>query len=146
MSAYRYVNSDIPGVYDLDYYGDWQNVDGYGYAWRPRVDTGWVPYQQGYWVNDYPYGMTWVSSEPWGYAPYHYGRWANVGNQWYWIPESVNTTPVYAPALVACVPIDDDEIGWVPLGPGEPYAPRYYDNNWQPHYLTQYQRGSCVSW
>lgn len=134
--AYRYVNSDIPGVYDLDYYGDWQNVDGYGYSWRPRVDTGWAPYQQGYWTNDYPHGMTWVSAEPWGYAPYHYGRWANVGNQWYWVPESVNTSPVYSPALVAFIPVDDDEIGWVPLGPGEAYVPRYYDNNWQPHYLT----------
>jgi hypothetical protein len=37
---------------------------------------------------------------------------------------------------VAFIPVDDDEIGWVALGPGEAYAPRYYDNNWQPHYLT----------
>ncbi|HZI87410.1 MAG TPA: DUF6600 domain-containing protein [Pyrinomonadaceae bacterium] len=136
--SYQYVSSIIPGINDLDYYGDWQNVDGYGYAWRPRVDSGWVPYQQGYWVNDYPYGPTWVSSEPWGYAPYHYGRWANVGNQWYWIPAGVNTTPQYAPALVAFVPLDDvNQIGWVPLGPGDIYAPRYYDENWQPHYLTR---------
>ncbi len=135
--SYKYVNSTIPGIYDLDYYGDWRNVDGYGYAWSPRVDSGWVPYQQGYWINDYPYGMTWVSSEPWGYAPYHYGRWANVGNQWYWIPEGVNTTPAYAPALVAFLPLDSNQIGWVPLGPGDIYAPRYYDENWQPHYLTR---------
>jgi hypothetical protein len=135
--SYQYVTSAIPGLNDLDYYGDWQNVSGYGNAWRPRVDAGWVPYQQGYWVNDYPYGPTWVSSEPWGYAPYHYGRWANVGNQWYWIPESVNTTPVYAPALVAFVPLNNaNEIGWVPLGPGDAYAPRYYDQNWQPYYLS----------
>ena len=135
--SYQYASSIIPGINDLDYYGDWQNVDNYGYAWRPRVDAGWVPYQQGYWMNDYPYGMTWVSSEPWGYAPYHYGRWANVGNQWYWIPEGVNTTPAYAPALVAFLPFDSNQIGWVPLGPGDPYAPRYYDENWQPHYLTR---------
>lgn len=136
-TSYQYVTSIIPGVNDLDYYGDWQNIDGYGYAWRPRVDTGWVPYQQGYWVNDYPYGPTWVSNEPWGYAPYHYGRWANVGNQWYWVPEPVNTTPLYSPALVAFVPLDSNQIGWVPLAPGEVYAPRYYDENWQPHYLTR---------
>ncbi len=86
-ASYQYASSTIPGINDLDYYGDWQNVDGYGNAWRPRVDSGWVPYQQGQWTNDYPYGPTWVSSEPWGYAPYHYGRWANVGNQWYWIPD-----------------------------------------------------------
>lgn len=135
--SYKYASSVIPGIHDLDYYGDWRNVDGYGYAWSPRVDTGWVPYQQGYWINDYPYGLTWVSSEPWGYAPYHYGRWANVGNQWYWIPDTVNTTPAYAPALVAFVPLSDNQIGWFPLGPGDTYAPRYYDSSWQPHYLTQ---------
>jgi hypothetical protein len=138
--SYRYVSSSIPGFYDLDYYGDWQNVGSYGYAWRPRVDSGWVPYQQGQWINNYPYGPTWVSSEPWGYAPYHYGRWANVGNQWYWIPDGVNTTPAYAPALVAFVPLNGaNQIGWVPLGPGDSYAPRYYDDNWQPHYLTRTQ-------
>ncbi len=137
-ASYQYASSTIPGINDLDYYGDWQNVDGYGYAWRPRVDSGWVPYQQGQWTNDYPYGPTWVSSEPWGYAPYHYGRWANVGNQWYWLPDGVNTTPSYAPALVGFVNLNDDnQIGWVPLGPGDIYAPRYYDNNWQPQYLTR---------
>lgn len=136
--SYQYVTSTIPGVNDLDYYGDWQNVSGYGNVWQPRVDEGWVPYQEGSWVNDYPYGPTWVSNEPWGYAPYHYGRWANVGNEWYWVPESVNTTPSYSPALVAFVPLNDaSQIGWVPLAPGDAYAPRYYDENWQPYYLSR---------
>ncbi|HEU5236926.1 MAG TPA: DUF6600 domain-containing protein, partial [Pyrinomonadaceae bacterium] len=135
--SYRYASSYIPGLYDLDYYGDWQNVGSYGYVWHPRVDAGWVPYQQGQWINSYPYGPTWVSSEPWGYAPYHYGRWANVNNQWYWIPDSVNTTPAYSPALVAFVSLDSNQVGWVPLGPGDPYVSRYYDENWQPHYLTR---------
>ena len=135
--SYQYVSSNIPGINDLDYYGDWQNVSGYGYAWRPRVDTGWAPYQEGYWMTDYPYGPTWVSNEPWGYAPYHYGRWANVGNQWYWIPDNTSN-PRYAPALVAFLPLDQaNEIGWVPLGPGDAYAPRYYDQNWQPYYLSR---------
>ncbi|HJX92055.1 MAG TPA: DUF6600 domain-containing protein [Pyrinomonadaceae bacterium] len=137
-ASYQYASSTIPGINDLDYYGDWQNVAGYGNAWRPRVDSGWVPYQQGQWTNDYPYGPTWVSSEPWGYAPYHYGRWANVSNQWYWIPDGVNTTPAYAPALVGFVNLNDgNQIGWVPLGPSDTYAPRYYDANWQPRYLTR---------
>ncbi len=136
--SYQYVNYGIPGVNDLSYYGDWQNLDGYGYAWSPRVDTGWAPYQEGYWANDYPYGPTWVSNEPWGYAPYHYGRWTNSGGRWFWVPDSVNTTPLYSPALVAFVPFSDaNQIGWVPLGPGDPYAPRYYDNNWQPQYLSR---------
>jgi hypothetical protein len=136
--SYQYASSYIPGLNDLDAYGDWQNVNGYGYCWRPRVDSGWVPYQQGYWTNNYGYGPTWVSSETWGYAPYHYGRWANVGTQWYWIPDAVNTTPTYAPALVAFISLSDaNQIGWIPLGPGDSYAPRYYDNNWQPQYLTR---------
>jgi hypothetical protein len=142
--SYQYANSYIPGLYELDYYGDWQNLEGYGYAWSPRVDQGWAPYQAGYWYTDYPYGPTWVSSEPWGYAPYHYGRWAAVGDRWYWIPERTNVAPVYSPAMVAFVPFGNDQIGWVPLGPGDVYVPRYYDASWQPQYLTRdeiYHRG-----
>jgi hypothetical protein len=141
--SYQYVNSYVPGLDDLDYYGDWRNLSGYGNAWAPRVDTGWAPYQQGYWMTDYPYGPTWVSSEPWGYAPYHYGRWAFVNNQWYWIPDTVNTAPTYSPAMVAWVPFGQNDIGWVPLGPGDVYVPRYYNEGWQPYYLTNdnlYQR------
>lgn len=137
-TSYQYVTDAIPGVYDLDGYGDWQDVDGYGYAWRPRVDAGWAPYQQGYWVMDDLYGLTWVSNEPWGYAPYHYGRWAFINNQWFWIPDRANTEPAYAPALVAFLPLTDSNlIGWAPLGPGDPYAVTYYDENLQPVYLTQ---------
>ncbi|HEX3142348.1 MAG TPA: DUF6600 domain-containing protein [Pyrinomonadaceae bacterium] len=135
--SYKYASSNIPGLNDLDSYGDWQNVGSYGYAWRPRVDAGWAPYQQGQWTSRNTFGPTWVSSEPWGYAPYHYGRWANVSNQWYWIPDRANTTPSYAPALVAFVSGDNNQMGWVPLGPGDAYAPRYYDANWQPRYLTR---------
>lgn len=142
-ASYQYVNSYIPGLDDLDYYGDWRNVDGYGYAWSPRVDAGWTPYQTGYWYTDYPYGPTWVSSEPWGYAPYHYGRWAFVGDRWYWVPDNTRVDPVYSPALVAFMPFDNNQIGWVPLGPGDVYVPHYYDTSWEPHYVTRdnlYQR------
>ena len=135
--SYQYVNSYIPGLYDLDYYGDWHNMDQYGYVWSPRVDAGWMPYQSGYWYTDYPYGPTWVSSEPWGYAPYHYGRWAFIGDRWYWVPDRTNVTPVYSPALVAFMPFGNDQIGWVPLAPGDVYVPHYYDASWQPYYLTR---------
>ena len=135
--SYQYVNSYIPGLYDLDYYGDWHNMDQYGYVWSPRVDSGWMPYQSGYWYTDYPYGPTWVSSEPWGYAPYHYGRWAFIGDRWYWVPDRTNVTPVYSPALVAFMPFGNDQIGWVPLAPGDVYVPHYYDASWQPYYLTR---------
>lgn len=137
-TSYQYVTDYIPGVYDLDDYGDWQDVSGYGYAWRPRVDAGWAPYQQGQWLMDDLYGLTWVSNEPWGYAPYHYGRWAYIDNQWFWIPDRVNTEPAYAPALVAFLPLaEGNMIGWAPLGPGDPYAVTYYDESLQPVYLTQ---------
>ena len=134
--SYQYASPSIPGLSDLDYYGNWQNVNGYGYAWTPRVSSGWSPYQEGYWINDYPYGPTWVSTEPWGYAPYHYGRWASVGDRWYWIPDGVNTTPTYSPALVGFIP-NQNEIGWVPLAPGDPYVARYYDDGWNPYYLSR---------
>ncbi len=135
-TSYQHVPADVPGAYDLDYHGDWQNLDGYGYAWSPRVEQGWAPYRDGQWTLDDPHGLTWVSNEPWGYAPYHYGRWANVGERWYWIPEGANAQPAYSPALVAFLPVTEaNQVGWVPLAPGDQYAPAYYDANWQPHYV-----------
>jgi hypothetical protein len=135
--SYNYVSDYIPGVDDLDDYGDWQYVSDYGYAWHPRVDAGWVPYQSGYWSMDYPFGLTWVSNEPWGYAPYHYGRWAYASNQWFWVPEPVRTYPTYSPALVAFIPLSQSSVAWVPLGPSDPYSAWYYDSNWQPVYLDR---------
>jgi hypothetical protein len=41
------------------------------------------------------------------------------------------------------VPFSQNEIGWVPLAPGDVYVPHYYTNDWQPQYLTRgdlYQR------
>lgn len=133
--SYRYVSDSVPGAYDLDRYGDWQNLNDHGYAWSPRVETGWAPYRDGYWALDDPHGLTWVSNEPWGYAPYHYGRWVNSDGRWFWVPGDVDERPVYSPALVAFVPLaESNQVGWVPLGPADNYAPAYYDANWQPHY------------
>src|ERR1051326_894657 len=134
--SYHYVSEYIPGVEDLDDYGDWQYVSNYGYCWHPYAEAAWAPYQSGYWTTDYPFGLTWISDEPWGYAPYHYGRWTYASNEWFWVPESVNTYPVYSPALVAFVPISQSSVAWVALGPGDPYTSFYYDPSWQPVYLT----------
>jgi hypothetical protein len=134
--SYRHVSDSIPGVRDLDQYGVWQEVDGYGHVWRPQAEAGWAPYQQGYWTLDDPHGLTWVSTEPWGYAPYHYGRWVNDGGQWYWVPEGTDARPAYAPALVAFLPPDASGlVGWVPLAPGDTYVRTYYGTDWQPRYL-----------
>src|SRR5215831_9966027 len=136
--SYQYcpVEEDIAGLSDLDTYGDWDDIDGYGHCWRPRVNAGWTPYQDGYWLNDYPLGLTWVSHESWGWAPYHYGRWAFVNRAWYWVPQEAIARPVYAPALCAFVPLPQyQQIGWCPLGPGDPYVPRYYDAAFRPQYI-----------
>src|SRR5215470_10347143 len=83
----RYIPVAIPGVYDLDNYGEWVEMPEYGWMWCPRgVAAGWAPYRDGYW-RWYPlYGWTWISYEPWGWAPYHYGRWAYVRDRWCWAP------------------------------------------------------------
>jgi hypothetical protein len=137
-AGYRYLPQEIPGVYDLDRYGDWADVDGYGHCWSPRVSAGWSPYRDGYWDVNNTWGPTWISQEPWGYAPYHYGRWAYVNNQrWVWVPAEALARPVYSPALVAFIPFEQtNQIAWVPLAPGEQYVPRYYDANFQPQYLA----------
>ena len=134
--SYNYASDYIPGLYDLDDYGDWRYVNSYGYAWHPRVDSYWAPYQSGYWTMDYPYGLTWVSTEPWGYAPYHYGRWAYVSGDWFWVPDSTYVYPTYSPALVAFLPFGDSSVGWVALGPGDPYTSWHYDPYWQPVYYN----------
>jgi FecR protein len=138
--SYRYLPEDIAGAYDLDYYGDWVDVDNYGRCWSPRVNDGWAPYRNGYWDVDEVWGPTWVSEEPWGWTPYHYGRWAQVSNRWLWVPQEAIAQPVYAPALVAFVPIAQaNQIAWVPLAPGEAYVPRYYDAGYNAQYLTSPQ-------
>ena len=132
--SYQYLPADIPGLYDLDYYGDWVDLNDYGHCWAPRVSAGWAPFRSGYWDLDDLWGPSWISSEPWGWAPYHYGRWAFVNQRWFWVPVEVRTRPVYCPATVAFIPLAN-QIAWVPLGPGEVYVPRYYDN-FSPRYLA----------
>ena len=92
----RYVPVSVPGVYDLDNYGDWVDTPEYGRMWRPRgVADDWAPYRDGYWRWFPSYGWTWISYEPWGWTPYHYGRWAYVRDRWCWAPV-INIGPVVA--------------------------------------------------
>jgi FecR protein. len=56
--AARYVSRELPGIEDLDDYGDWRPDSGYGMVWVPRVDVGWAPYHNGHW--------RWI--EPWGWT------------------------------------------------------------------------------
>jgi hypothetical protein len=137
-ASYQYIPDDaeVAGLDDLDDNGDWEDVSGQGRCWRPRVSSDWAPYRDGSWYDDQPLGLTWISNDRWGWAPYHYGRWTNVNQRWYWVPGEIVSRPVYAPALVAFVPfLQDGRVGWVPLGVGDPYVPRYYDRNYQPQYI-----------
>jgi hypothetical protein len=129
----NYVSREMTGYEDLDEYGDWNYVAGYGPCWRPRaVVVGWAPYRFGHWVWVGPWGWTWVEDEPWGFAPFHYGRWAFVGTGWFWVPGPVVIRPVWAPALVAFVGGGGGVhfsagigVGWFPLAPGEVFVPGY---------------------
>jgi len=131
----RYVSREMTGYEDLDAYGSWTVLPGYGNAWMPAtVAAGWTPYSTGDWLWAEPYGWTWVDTAPWGFAPFHYGRWAFVSQQWYWVPGPLGPHPVFAPALVSFVGGNDwglslgfgNAIGWFPLGPYEFYQPAYF--------------------
>ena len=77
-----------PGWDDLDSYGDWYPVEGYGNVWVPNeAPEGWDPYGYGYWASYPGWGYTWISGYPWGWLPYHCGAW-NYWNSfgWGWVP------------------------------------------------------------
>jgi hypothetical protein len=131
----NYVSREMTGYEDLDEYGDWSYVAGYGTCWRPRVlVAGWAPYRFGHWAWVGPWGWTWVEDERWGFAPFHYGRWAFAGGGWLWVPGPSVVRPIYAPALVAWVGGGPGfnfsfsfgaGVGWFPLAPGEVFIPGY---------------------
>lgn len=130
------ANHYYTGVADLDGYGRWVMVPGYGMVWSPNMAPDWTPYSVGRWVWEPYYGWTWVSAEAWGWAPYHYGRWFYYQTGWVWWPGPVRLQPMYrpvwAPAYVAfvgfhvgdvSVGLGVGRIGWVPVGPADPYRP-----------------------
>jgi hypothetical protein len=80
---------DTSFFYDrLSPYGDWIEVNDYGWVWRPtEVDVSWRPYTRGHWVFTDDFGWLWVSDFDWGWAPFHYGRWVdNDDHGWVWVP------------------------------------------------------------
>lgn len=128
----QYVGPGVYGVEDLDPYGSWVDVPGYGNVWRPLVVADWAPYRQGRWVWEDWYGWTWVSYEPWGWAPYHYGRWFyEPAFGWCWYPGAIGARHYWAPGLVAFfgfgsgggVGFGFGNVGWVPLAPYEVLHP-----------------------
>jgi len=92
----RYVsngNSNISSPYgygmsDLNYYGNFMTVPGYGNVWQPYfMGANWSPFQDGGWAFYSGFGYMWVSGYPWGWMPYSYGNWAFApGFGWVWQP------------------------------------------------------------
>lgn len=81
------------GVSDLNYYGSYSNLPGYGMMWQPYfMGVGWDPFMDGAW-GFYPgYGYMFASAYPWGWMPYRYGNWMFVpGFGWGWQPGGWNT-------------------------------------------------------
>jgi hypothetical protein len=76
------------GASDLNYYGNYMNVPGFGMLWQPYfAGAGWSPYMDGTWMYYPGYGYQWVSGYPWGWMPYHYGNWVYVPTWgWGWQP------------------------------------------------------------
>ncbi|MGC9991204.1 MAG: DUF6600 domain-containing protein [Candidatus Cybelea sp.] len=141
LNASPNLSPTIAGYDNLDQYGDWQDVAGYGQVWVPDEPADWAPYRDGSWAWEGGYGWTWVGTEPWGWAPYHYGRWfwAN-GYGWAWYPPAYSYAPVWAPALVGFygwgggvgigVGFGYGGIGWCPLAPFEAFYPWYSGWAW----------------
>jgi hypothetical protein len=76
------------GMGDLNYYGSFFTVPGYGLMWHPYfTGAGWDPFMDGGWAWYPGYGFVWVSAYPWGWMPYHYGSWMYLSNYgWAWQP------------------------------------------------------------
>jgi hypothetical protein len=108
-SPYRY------GLSDLDRYGNWYNVPGYGWGWQPwGVGVGWIPYSYGTWHFVGGIGWSWLSFEPWGWMPYHFGSWIYSSRfGWVWLPGYFDC---WRPARVFYV-WNNNRLHWGPLAP-----------------------------
>ena len=110
-------------------YGTWSNHSRWGEVWRPRADSGFRPYYNGYWANTREYGWLWVSNDSWGDVPYHYGRWVfDPRDGWLWVPGYV-----WAPSWVVWRE-GGGNIGWFPMPPDDYYGNGPYGGNFNNHY------------
>lgn len=80
------------GMSDLNYYGNFMSLPGYGNVWQPYlIGSNWDPFLDGAWAFYPGAGYMWVSGYPWGWMPYNYGNWAFVpGYGWVWQPGYFN--------------------------------------------------------
>lgn len=103
----------------LQPFGTWVQVPGYGLCWQPTqavaADPDWRPYyDMGHWVQT-DNGLFWASDYTWGDIPFHYGRWImQPPYGWLWVPDYT-----WGPAWVCWRQADADGcIGWAPLPAG----------------------------
>jgi hypothetical protein len=87
-NSYRSYSPYAYGTSDLNYYGNFSNVPGYGTVWQPYfAGAGWDPFMNGAWAFAPGFGYGWISAYPWGWTPYHYGAWIYLpSNGWAWQP------------------------------------------------------------
>jgi hypothetical protein len=125
------------GMSDMNYYGAYSNVPGYGMMWQPFfTGVGWNPFMDGAW-SWYPgYGYMFASAYPWGWMPYRYGSWMFIpGNGWMWqqggfnswgtVPRFAGTMPVGFHPLVAPVTGTVKTIAVGKGGASSAFAPSY---------------------
>jgi hypothetical protein len=120
------------GMSDMNYYGAYSNVPGYGMLWQPYfTGIGWNPFMDGAW-SWYPgYGYMFASAYPWGWMPYRYGNWISVpGSGWMWQPGGFNTW-LTAPHFSGVLPVNfhplvapvDGTVRTVAVGKGGTFSP-----------------------
>jgi hypothetical protein len=96
------------GLSDLNYYGAYSSIPGYGMMWQPFfAGAGWDPFMDGAW-GFYPgMGYMFASAYPWGWLPYRYGNWMYVPPYgWMWQPGGWNnylSAPSYTPTRLTSV-------------------------------------------
>jgi hypothetical protein len=120
------------GASDMNYYGAYSSIPGYGMMWQPYfAGIGWNPFMDGAW-SWYPgYGYMFASAYPWGWMPYRYGNWMSVpGYGWMWQPGGFNTW-LTAPHFAGTMPVDfhplvapvDGTVRTVAVGKGGTVSP-----------------------
>lgn len=114
----------------LSPYGNWVNVNGYGWCWQPTVtvvNSDWRPYcDGGRWLYT-DNGWYWASDYTWGGIAFHYGRWFSDPRWgWCWWPDTC-----WGPSWVTWR-YGGGYCGWAPLPPCSYWTPgvgfSYYGN------------------
>jgi hypothetical protein len=109
-SSYSSYSPYAYGTADLNYYGSFFSLPGYGMLWQPYfIGAGWDPFMSGAWAFYPGFGYGWVSAYPWGWTPYHCGSWMFIPMYgWVWQPGGAwmgwNTLPVILNPPLGFVP------------------------------------------